>query len=346
MLRNMMRNEVVRTLRELTASINRSNERHMLAMIVSPQVHSTSGFVDRIQGRTLTCRSTILPKWNLHFSVTKGNVKGVIEDLKIGVIGAGNMGSSLVHGILDGGRVEPGQITAVDPRVEALTSLRTAGVSVGDDLSLAVTDKDLVVLGIKPQVADEVMQAIAPALQANQVLVSIMAGVSTEAIERAVGGRSQPVVRVMPQILASLRAAASALAAGQFASDDDVRLVAELFDEVGTTVVVEEKQMDAVTGLSGSGPAYVYTIIEALADGGVRMGLQREAALKLAAQTVSGAARMVLESGEHPAALKDRVTSPGGTTIAGLHELEKGGLRKALIGAVQAATNRSIELGT
>ncbi len=268
----------------------------------------------------------------------------MLEELKIGVIGVGNMGSSLVRGWLDGGRVKSGLVTAVDPREEVLAPLRSVGVTVGSDPSLAVSGKDLVVLGIKPQIADEVMRDIAPALQPGQVLVSIMAGVSTDGIERA-AAKSQPVVRVMPQILVSLRAAASALAAGRYASDDDVRLVQELFDEVGTTVIVEEKQMDAVTGLSGSGPAYVYTIIEALADGGVRMGLPPEAALKLAAQTVCGAGRMVLESGEHPAELKDRVTSPGGTTIAGLHELEKGGLRKALIDAVQAATNRSIELG-
>jgi pyrroline-5-carboxylate reductase len=200
------------------------------------------------------------------------------------------------------------------------------------------------VLGIKPQSAEQVLHSIAPELQSDQVVVSIMAGVSTDVIVGALA-KPQPVVRVMPQILVLLRVAASALAAGRHATDDQVQLVEELFNEVGTTVVVDEHQMDAVTGLSGSGPAYVYTIIEALADGGVRMGLPREAALKLAAQTVSGAARMVLQSGEHPAQLKDRVTSPGGTTIAGLHALEKGGLRETLMNAVQAATNRSIELG-
>lgn len=280
----------------------------------------------------------------LHFQQTNGCVNDVLEDRKIGVIGAGNMGSSLVRGLLDGGRIGAEFITAVDPREEVLEPLRALGVTVGCEPSLAVSGQDLIVLGIKPQNADEVLSSIVPVIQPEQLVVSIMAGVSTDAIERVLD-KAQPVVRVMPQILVSLRMAASALAAGRHATDDDVRLAQELFDEVGTTVVVEEKQMDAVTGLSGSGPAYVYTIIEALADGGVRMGLPVETALKLAAQTVAGAARMVLDSGEHPAELKDRVTSPGGTTIAGLHELEKGGLREALIDAVQAATNRSIELG-
>jgi pyrroline-5-carboxylate reductase len=277
-------------------------------------------------------------------STPKDCVTDVLEDRKIGVIGAGNMGSSLVRGLLDGGRVLPSLITAVDPREEVLEPLRILGVNVGAEPSLAVHGQDLVVLGIKPQSAEQVLHSIAPELQSDQVVVSIMAGVSTDVIVGALA-KPQPVVRVMPQILVLLRVAASALAAGRHATDDQVQLVEELFNEVGTTVVVDEHQMDAVTGLSGSGPAYVYTIIEALADGGVRMGLPREAALKLAAQTVSGAARMVLQSGEHPAQLKDRVTSPGGTTIAGLHALEKGGLRETLMNAVQAATNRSIELG-
>ena len=268
----------------------------------------------------------------------------MLEDRKIGIIGAGNMGSGLVHGLLDGGRLAAGNITVVDPRAEAVEPLSARGVIAGAELSQAVRGQDLVVLGIKPQNAAEVLRGIAGVIQPDQLVVSIMAGTSTESIERVLE-QPVPVVRVMPQILVSLRAAASALAGGRHASDDHVRLVRELFDELGTTVVVAEEQMDAVTGLSGSGPAYVYTIIEALADGGVRVGLPREAALKLAAQTVAGAARMVLDSGVHPASLKDQVTSPGGTTIAGLHELEKGGLRQTLMNAVQAATARAKELG-
>ena len=154
-----------------------------------------------------------------------------------------------------------------------------------------------------------------------------------------------PVVRVMPQMLVRVGAAASGVCAGQHVTEAQIELVRALFDEVGSTVVVSETQMDAVTGLSGSGPAYVYTVIEALAAGGVLMGLSREDALQLAAQTVLGAARMVIESGQHPAILKDQITSPGGTTIAGLHKLEEKGLRDALISAVQAATQRSVELG-
>ena len=268
----------------------------------------------------------------------------MFEDRKIGVIGAGNMGASLVRGLLAGGRIEAGHIAAVDTRAEAVEPLRALGVVTGTELAPAVHGQDLVVLAIKPQNADDVLAALAAAIRPQQLVVSIMAGVATHTIEQALG-QPVPVVRVMPQILVSLRAAASALAAGRHATDDHLRQAQELFDELGTTVIVDEGQMDAVTGLSGSGPAYAYTIIEALADGGVRMGLSRQAALKLAAQTVAGAARMVLESGEHPAALKDQVTSPGGTTIAGLYELEKGGLRQTLMNAVRAATERSQELG-
>jgi len=171
-----------------------------------------------------------------------------------------------------------------------------------------------------------------------------MAGVSTATIESQ-WEAPIPVVRVMPQTLAQLGAAASGICGGRHATPAQVELVRALFDRVGSTALVAEYQMDAVTGLSGSGPAYIYTVLEALADGGVRVGLSREVALKLAAQTALGAARMVLESGQHPAVLRDQVTSPGGTTIAGLHKLEEKGLRDALISAVQAATERSAQLG-
>ena len=268
----------------------------------------------------------------------------MIEKLKIGLVGCGNMGGGLVEGRLDRGLAKPSQFTAVDVREAALKPLAQLGVHTSRETRDAVVDQDVVIIGVKPQTAPEVLDLVGRLLQPSQVLVSIMAGVNTARIEEAVGA-PVAVVRVMPQILARLGAAASAVCRGRHADAEQARMVCELFDQVGTTVLVEETQMDAVTGLSGSGPAYVYTIIEALSDGGVRVGLPRDVALKLAAQTVMGAARMVLESGQHPAVLRDQVTSPGGTTIAGLHALEAKGLRDALMSAVQAAALRSAELG-
>ena len=254
------------------------------------------------------------------------------------------MGGGLVLGLLDAGRIPAAHIAATDVFEGVLQPLAELGVQAGSEISLAVRGRDVVILAVKPQLAATVLQEIAPLLEPDQVLVSIMAGVVTATIEAQVGG-TVPVVRVMPQMLVRVGAAASGVCAGQHVTEAQIELVRALFDEVGSTVVVSETQMDAVTGLSGSGPAYVYTVIEALAAGGVLMGLSREDALQLAAQTVLGAARMVIESGQHPAILKDQITSPGGTTIAGLHKLEEKGLRDALISAVQAATQRSVELG-
>lgn len=268
----------------------------------------------------------------------------VLDRCRIGIVGVGHMGGALVRGWVAAGHMPAAHLTAVDPSENALAALRDLGVRTSGDLESAVLGQDVVVLGVKPQKAGEVLPAMARHLQPHQVLVSIMAGVSTASLETQLSGPVS-VVRVMPQVLARLGAAASGMCGGRHVTDAQVRLVRELFDEVGSTVVVAEAQMDAVTGLSGSGPAYVYTVIEALADGGVRAGLPRDVALKLAAQTVLGAARMVLESGQHPALLRDQVTSPGGTTIAGLHKLEEKGLRDALISAVQAATARAAELG-
>ena len=268
----------------------------------------------------------------------------MIEGCKLGFIGAGNMGGALIAGLLEAGRIPATHITAVDPRPEVLRPLSEIGVRTSSETLDAVCDQDVVVLGIKPQIAPKVLPLIGPHLGESQVLLSIMAGVSTVSIESQFAA-AVPVVRVMPQTLARLGAAASGMCGGRHATREHLALVRTLLDEVGSSVEVSESQMDAVTGLSGSGPAYVYTIVEALVDGGVRVGLPREVALKLAAQTLLGAARMVLESGVHPAVLKDQVTSPGGTTIAALHKLEEKGLRDALISAVQAATERSIELG-
>lgn len=270
--------------------------------------------------------------------------KIMIDACRIGIIGGGNMGGALVCGLVAAGRIPPVQLTVADVRQEALLPLRGLGVQLTTQPADAIRQQQVVVIGVKPQHAAGVLQLLKQHLRADQVLVSIMAGVSTASIEAQLGSPF-PVVRVMPQTLAQLGAAASGLCAGKHASPAQVELVRALFDQVGSTVVVAESQMDAVTGLSGSGPAYIYTVIEALADGGVRAGLARDVALRLAAQTALGAARMVLESGQHPAILRDQVTSPGGTTIAGLHKLEEKGLRDALISAVQAATERSVQLG-
>ncbi|MFH1571924.1 MAG: pyrroline-5-carboxylate reductase [Gemmatimonadota bacterium] len=264
--------------------------------------------------------------------------------LRVGCIGAGNMGGGLLLGLLDAGAIEAGRLSAVDLREELLAPLRARGVATGRALADAVGDRDLVILAVKPQASGPVLAELAPLLSPQQLVVSLMAGVTTEAIA-GVLGRPQPVVRAMPQTLVRVGAAATAVCAGAHATPRHVEQVRALFDAVGTTVSVAESQMDSVTGLSGSGPAYIYAVIEALADAGVGEGLSREVALRLAAQTAAGAGRMVLESGLHPAVLRDQVTSPGGTTIEGLRVLEERGLRAALIGAVRAAARRARELG-
>ena len=266
-----------------------------------------------------------------------------LEECKIGVIGAGNMGGGLLVGLLRSGRIQASSIAATDPLPAALNRLSKLGIQTTQEAASAVAGRQLLILAVKPQVAESVLSQIAGSLDASQLLISVMAGVSTEKLANLIQ-KKVPIVRVMPQILARVGGAATALCAGKNATGEHLKLASDLFDLVGSTVVVPEFQMDAVTGLAGSGPAYVYTIVEALADGGVRAGLERDTALKLAAQTVLGAARMILESGEDPSLLTDQVTSPGGTTIAGLHKLEEKGLRDALISAVQAATDRSREL--
>ena len=268
----------------------------------------------------------------------------MIETCKIGFLGAGNMGSSLAIGLVQHGRIPPSRLTVVDVRADALEPLARLGLRTSVAVEDAARAQDVVVLAIKPQIAAEVLETLAPHLRKDQLLVSIMAGVSTSSIEEWLGSDA-PVVRTMPQITARLGLAATAVCTGRHASKRHAELAYQLFDAVGTAVMVEENQMDGVTGLSGSGPAYVYSIIEALSEGGVRVGLSREVATKLAMQTVLGAASMALESGEQPGRLRDQVTSPGGTTFAGLQALERGGLSEALIGAVEAAAKRSVELG-
>jgi pyrroline-5-carboxylate reductase len=264
-----------------------------------------------------------------------------LRDKRIAVIGSGNMGGALIRGLV--AKVDPSAVTAVDIDGELLDRLKgDVGVTVSTDATTAVRDSNVVVIAIKPQHLSDVA-GLRDAVTADHLVVSIAAGVSTARLESVFG--DVPVIRTMPNILAQVGAGIAGLCVGQFANDDHTAIAAAILEAVGEIVVVDEKQMDAVTGLSGSGPAYVFAMIDALADGGVKCGLTKAIATKLATQTVLGAATMVADTGEHPMSLKDKVTSPGGTTIAGLKALEDGGFKAALINAVEAATKRSVELG-
>ncbi|MGE3674260.1 MAG: pyrroline-5-carboxylate reductase [Polyangiaceae bacterium] len=268
-----------------------------------------------------------------------------MENEKIGFLGAGNMSSALIRGILASGLVQPTQVWASDISDERLERLRKQhGIETTKSNLDLVHWATILVFSVKPQVIDRVVKETADAFGAGTMAVSIAAGVPIEAFERRLPAGTR-VVRAMPNTAAIALAGATAIAPGTHATDHDMGLAKQLFDAVGRTVVLDESLIDAVTGLSGSGPAYIMLIIEALADGGVKVGLHRETALLLAAQTVFGSAKLQLDTGEHPGRLKDMVTSPGGTAIAGLHTLESGGLRRTLIDAVDAATRRAQELG-
>ena len=260
-------------------------------------------------------------------------------------LGAGNMAEALIKGLLRAGVAAPQEILCTDRRKERGDELvKRYGVRFTSSNLAAARESALVVLSVKPQVMNALLGEIAPALDASKLVISIAAGVPIEAIERKVG-HGVRIVRTMPNTPALVGAGAIALAAGSHATEADLDQAKALFDAIGKSVVVDEPLLDAVTGLSGSGPAYIFLIIEALADGGVKAGLPRYTAQELAAQTVLGSAKLLIETGEHPGRLKDQVTSPGGTAIAGLHTLEAGGLRTTLMNAVEAATQRSRELG-
>lgn len=263
---------------------------------------------------------------------------------KIAFVGGGQMAEALIGGMLSAKLCGPEQIRAADPAAGRLDHLKQAfGIQTGGSNREAADWGDIVVLAVKPQALDGVLKEIGSEL-ARGLVVSIVAGVSISRIADACGCRIR-AIRAMPNMPAIVREGMTALAFGSDVQAQDVASVRRIFESVGKVVEVEERLMDAVTGLSGSGPAYVFLAIEALTDGGVKMGLPRDIAGVLAGQTVLGAARMLLETGQHPARLKDQVASPGGTTIAGLHRLEQGGLRATLIDAIEAATKRSQELG-
>jgi pyrroline-5-carboxylate reductase len=266
-------------------------------------------------------------------------------DKKIAFLGGGNMAEALIKGLIAAGTAKPDQIIATDISLDRLAHLqKTYGIIIHKNNSDAAREAEIIVLSVKPQIIERVLGEIASAIDEKKLVISIAAGIATPKIEKSFKDGSR-VVRVMPNTPALVLAGAAALAGGRNTSNEDLALAQRMFNSVGRAVIVEEKLMDAVTGLSGSGPAYVFVIIDALSDAGVKAGLPRALALELAAQTVYGAAKMVLETKEHPAKLRDMVTSPGGTTIEGLHALEKGKLRATLINAVEAATARSKELG-
>jgi pyrroline-5-carboxylate reductase len=263
----------------------------------------------------------------------------------IGFLGTGNMAEALIKGLLAAGLVDAKQVIGSDPRKEHREELRGRyGIEVTPHNADVVRKAEIVVLSVKPQILLSVCDDVTPHLKPNGLVISIAAGMPLQTIEAHLPPSTR-VVRTMPNTPALVGAGATAIAGGTHATDEDVELARRIFDAVGKAVVLDESQLDAVTGLSGSGPAYVFLIIEALSDAGVKMGLSRHHAQALAAQTVLGSARLLIETNEHPGRLKDMVTSPGGTAIAGLHTLEAGGLRTTLINAVEAATLRSRELG-
>ena len=264
---------------------------------------------------------------------------------KIAILGTGNMGEALAKGLLRAGKIPPESLVCTDARAERREEIQKRyGVQVTGDNRAAAAQSDIILLAVKPQMMDVLLEEIAPAVDAKKLVISIAAGVPIAALARKLGAGVR-IVRTMPNTPALVGAGATALARGPHATDADLEQALALFEAVGVAVVVEEHHLDAVTGLSGSGPAFVFMAIEALADGGVKVGLARPVAMALAAQAVMGSAKLVLETGEHPGRLKDQVTSPGGTSIAGVHALEQHGFRAALIAAVEAATRRSKELG-
>ena len=268
----------------------------------------------------------------------------MLKQKKLAVLGAGKLGESLIRGLLDAGVVKAADITVTAAHPQRVAQLRESlGVAGTDSNAEAAKRADIVLLSVKPQSVPVVLGDLRDVLEPSQLLVSVAASVSTAFIEKHLA-RPVPVVRAMPNTPALVRKGMTGLCAGRNATPGHLDLALAIFESVGRTVIVDEKHMDAVTALSASGPAFIYIVIESLAEAGVKVGLPRDVATQLAAQTVLGAGAMVLETGEHPAKLKDLVTTPAGCTIDGILELEEGGLRVTLIKAVVRATQRAKEL--
>jgi pyrroline-5-carboxylate reductase len=269
-----------------------------------------------------------------------------MNDKRIAIIGGGNMGMALAKGILQTDWAKAEHIMVAEPLKTRLEHIRKAvpQVKASHSNTEAAEFADIVVLAVKPQIMLKVVEEVKPALKDSKLVVSVAAGVTTASIEKKVGGKV-PVVRAMPNIAAVVREAATAICPGKYATEEHMASAAHIFESVGIVAEVEESLMDAVTGLSGTGPMYVFQILEGLTDAGVKVGLSRDVASVLAVQTLIGSSKLIQETKEHPAKLKDLVTSPGGTAISALHSLERGGLKAMLIDAVEVASQRSSELG-
>lgn len=264
---------------------------------------------------------------------------------RIGILGGGNMAAAIVRGLLSAQRVTAAELCLTELRPDRRGELAAEfGVEVSDDNRETVRRSDVVLLAVKPQSVAALLAEVGGELGPDRLLISIAAGINTATLAAACAPGTR-IVRAMPNTAAMVLAAATGLSRGPCATVADLGLARALFEAIGRVVELDERLLDAVTGLSGSGPAYVLLFIEALSDGGVRAGLPREESLLLATQTVLGTAQLLLTSGEHPARLRDQVTSPGGTTIAGLAELERGAVRHAVMAAVEAAVGRARELG-
>lgn len=270
----------------------------------------------------------------------------LLPNLRVAVLGAGKMGGILLQGFLKNNLFGSDQLVATVQHADRALALSAQfGMTVTTDNLEAAAFAEVILLGVKPIQVPALIAAIQPALTAAKLIVSFAASVTTASIE-AGAGCEIAVVRAMPNTPAMIGAGVTALCPGAFCDTAQMAVAQRIFSTVGRTVVVDEKHMDAVTGLSGSGPAFLYIIIEALAEAGVNVGLPRDVATLLAAQTTLGSARMVLETGYHPALLKDQVTTPAGCTVDGILELEEGGLRVTLIKAVKRATQRAKELAS
>jgi pyrroline-5-carboxylate reductase len=279
-----------------------------------------------------------------NFEVPVAAASPVMAGLRVAVLGAGKMGGILLQAFLKNNLLAADQIFATVQHAERARALSVQfGVEVTTDNLAAAQQADVILLGVKPIQVPALIQEIKPALTSKKMVLSFAASVMTRSIEDS-AGCELAVIRAMPNTPAMLAAGITALCGGRFVSPEQMAVAQKIFQTVGKTVVVDEKHMDAVTGLSGSGPAFLYIIIEALAEAGVNVGLPRDVATLLAAQTTLGSARMVLETGYHPALLKDAVTTPAGCTVDGILELEEGGLRVTLIKAVKRATQRAKEL--